>query len=443
MTGTTASSAATIGATASASDRYIPSRSTVGMDASSMKLCQNSDGSQWEPENKYEGILAANMFGVENVEDHRILVLKAKAPTTDNVHLSDLNVLYSYNALQLKKTKVNRVIPSDPYRILDAPGFLNDYYHNNLDWSSENVVAIALDSDVHLWNATTGETVTLSLPEDTQICSLKFDSSGQHVAVGLSDGIVEIWNVERQKKLRALRGHESKVNALAWAGFVLSSGAKDAEIHNHDVRKAEHLISRLNGHQGAVCGLEWNHDHTLLASGGNDNILNIWEHTNFASRKAKYRITDHCAAVRAVAWCPWQRNLLASGGGTSDRSIKFWNASTGKMLDEIKTDSQICSLQWGVNEREIVSTHGYSRNNIAVWKYPSLSCIGDLTGHQERVLASSVSPDGSVLLTASPDETLRFWKLWNVKKCNAPTSGTADGTSVGDWKDAAVKARLR
>jgi hypothetical protein len=26
------------------------------------------------------------------------------------------------------------------------------------------------------------------------------------------------------------------------------------------------------------------------------------------------------AAVKAIAWCPWQRNLLASGGGTADRA---------------------------------------------------------------------------------------------------------------------------
>lgn len=40
-----------------------------------------------------------------------------------------------------------------------------------------------------------------------------------------------------------------------------------------------------------------------------------------------------------------------------------------------------------------VSTHGYSQNQILVWKYPSLTQIAKLTGHSYRVLylASSFS----------------------------------------------------
>ena len=33
-----------------------------------------------------------------------------------------------------------------------------------------------------------------------------------------------------------------------------------------------------------------------------------------------------------------------------------------------------------------VSTHGYSQNQILVWKYPSLVQIAKLTGHSYRVL---------------------------------------------------------
>eukprot|EP01066_Platyproteum_vivax_P000517 Platyproteum_vivax@DN10578_c0_g1_i1.p1 len=420
-------------------DRFIPIRSSGSLDASSMKLTHSE--TQWEPENKFDGILAANMLGVENVEDQRILALKTKAPKPDHAKQSEMNVVYSYNSLELKKAKTNRVMPSEPYRILDAPGFENDYYNNTLDWSCHNMVAIALDSELHLWNATSGDTTNLNLDSEAHICSVKFDQTGSHVSVGLGDGSVEIWNVVKQKKLRVLRSHQSKVSALAWAGAILTTGGgKDTEIHNNDVRKPEPVIGKLKGHQGAICGLAWNSDHTLLASGGNDNMLNIWSLNNWDCQKPKYSLNDHCAAVRAVAWCPWQNNLLASGGGTSDRAIRFWNSSSGKLLDVIKTDSQICSLQWGQHDREIVSTHGYSRNHICVWKYPSLVCLGELTGHQERVLASAVSPDGTVLLSASPDETLRFWKLWSIKK-TAPATVSAQNSAI-DSKQKPI-ARLR
>ena len=63
-----------------------------------------------------------------------------------------------------------------------------------------------------------------------------------------------------------------------------------------------------------------------LASGGNDNLLMIWD---AAADRATHRITAHQAAVKALAWCPFQSNLLATGGGTADRTIKFHNTHTG------------------------------------------------------------------------------------------------------------------
>ena len=43
---------------------------------------------------------------------------------------------------------------------------------------------------------------------------------------------------------------------------------------------------------------------------------------------------------------------------------------------------------------EIVSTHGYSLNQIILWKYPNMQKIQTLTGHSCRVLYLSISPCG-------------------------------------------------
>ena len=39
----------------------------------------------------------------------------------------------------------------------------------------------------------------------------------------------------------------------------------------------------------------------------------------------------------------------------------------------------------------------------------------ELKGHQNRILYSAISPDGCILLTASPDETIRFWNINNIE----------------------------
>ena len=46
---------------------------------------------------------------------------------------------------------------------------------------------------------------------------------------------------------------------------------------------------------------------------------------------------------QALAWCPWQPNILATGGGTSDRHIRIWNVNSGSCVSALDTLSQVTS----------------------------------------------------------------------------------------------------
>ena len=54
-----------------------------------------------------------------------------------------------------------------------------------------------------------------------------------------------------------------------------------------------------------------------------------------------HRFKDHRAAVKALAWCPYQYEVLASGGGTNDGAIKLWNAQKGTCFSTIETKAQV------------------------------------------------------------------------------------------------------
>lgn len=45
-------------------------------------------------------------------------------------------------------------------------------------------------------------------------------------------------------------------------------------------------------------------------------------------------------------------------------------------------ESQVTGILWGEQERELLTAHGYSRNQLSLWKYPSLVKVGDLEGHE-------------------------------------------------------------
>ncbi len=224
---------------------------------------------------------------------------------------------------------------------------------------------------------------------------------------------IQVWDAERMQLVRNMKGHQGRVGSISWNGAVCTAGSKDGHILHHDVRMAEHVVRTLDEHQQEVCGLRWSPDGQQLASGANDNVLCIWD---ARADRPLHRLTQHVAAVKAVAWSPHQAHLLASGGGTADRMIRLWDTQTGACTQAVDSKSQVCSLQWSRTRKELYSSHGFSDNQISLWSFPGMVKITDLLGHTNRVLHMAQSPDGSSIVTAAADETMRFWRLSSADK---------------------------
>ena len=353
----------------------------------------------------------ANACGIST--GTRILQFKPAAPESSR----PIDLRSQYNRPLKPATsgaQFRRKVATAPERVLDAPGLLDDYYLNLLDWSSGNQVAIGLENSVYVWSAESGtvENLCESSP-DTYVSSVKWSDDGAYVAVGLGSGEVQIWDVEEKTKLRSMTGHDTRVGVMGWSKHTLSTGARSGMVFNHDVRIAQHKTAELVNHTSEVCGLEWRPDGSQLATGGNDNLVTIWDARSLSV--PKFSKTNHKAAVKALAWCPWQPNLLATGGGSYDRMIHYWNSTSGARVNSIDTGSQVTSLRWSPYHREIVSTSGFPDNSISLWSYPSLVRNVEIPAHESRVLHSCLSPDGTMLATAASDESLKFWRVFEKK----------------------------
>ncbi|KAI9803609.1 MAG: hypothetical protein M1825_001952 [Sarcosagium campestre] len=358
----------------------------------------------------------------------RILAFKPAPPESSK----PIDLRSQYNR-PLKPSKaaaaqLRRRVLTTPERVLDAPGLVDDYYLNLLDWSSSNQVAIGLERNVYVWSAETGTVnCLLETTPDTYISSVKWSGDGAYVGVGLGTGEVQIWDVEDGTKLRSMHGHDSRVGVMGWSKHLLSTGARSGLVYNHDVRVADHKVAELISHTSEVCGLEWRSDGAQLATGGNDNLVSIWDARSLAA--PKFTKTNHRAAIKALSWCPWQLNLLATGGGSNDRHIHFWNTTSGARTNSIDTGSQVTSLRWSPHYREIVSSSGFPDNSLSIWSYPTLVRNVEIPAHETRVLHSCLSPDGQMLATAAADESLKFWKLFEKKPGMANLSSREGGVN--------------
>lgn len=122
-------------------------------------------------------------------------------------------------------------------------------------------------------------------------------------------------------------------------------------------------------------------------------------HLRYVTRSAVLHTFPHSAAVKAMAFCPWQRGLLATGGGSNDRSINFWHTFSGARLATIDTAAQVTGLVWSLTRREIAATFGYAQPEhgvrIAVFGWPDCALKGKVVWQGEgRALGVVRYPGG-------------------------------------------------
>ncbi|OXB80159.1 UNVERIFIED_CONTAM: hypothetical protein H355_011617 [Colinus virginianus] len=271
----------------------------------------------------------------------------------------------------------------EPELRLHVAGLRNDYYLNILDWNLENLIAVALGSAAYIWNGRTLQGIEcIDLNSSSKyISSLAWIKEGTCLAIGTSDGEVQLWDIERKRRLRNMFGHLSVVGALSWNHYILSSGSRLGSIHHHDVRVAQHHIGTLCQNKQSICSLKWSLTNQLLASGSSDGTLNIWPGdpgVNVQSQPLK--TIPHSSAVKAMNWCPWQSNVLATGGGMKDGILRVWDINCEKLLQSAATDSQICSLLWLPKTSELMTGQGLPGNQMKIWEHPALINSSELYG---------------------------------------------------------------
>jgi cell division cycle protein 20 (cofactor of APC complex) len=254
--------------------------------------------------------MKANLFG-ETAD--RILPIRG---TPEQEHVGFARERGALKKLPLEPTARRSIaqtgirnVPQTPDRILDAPDLRCDFYLNLLDWSTKNMIAVALGETVYLWNASNGSIDTLCTHNEqgSYVSSLSWSQNGKHLAIGTGNNKVQLWDVETKRKDRTLfsagSGADSRVAALGWSpSGALSSGSRGGTIWHHDPRAQRHHISTMQGHTQEVCGLKWSPDGKYLASGGNDNLVNIYQPDGYGACRV---LTDYgVCGLEDPLFCP-------------------------------------------------------------------------------------------------------------------------------------------
>ncbi|KAK9469491.1 WD40-repeat-containing domain protein [Lipomyces arxii] len=332
---------------------------------------------------------------------------------------------------------LKRILSRAPYRVLDAPGLRDDFYTNLLAWSSTTgELAVGLGNQVYIWRETSGAVL---LPDmgDSPVACLSFAPNGKTLVIGRMDGTISCW-VMLLKVVAAEYTHNYGLCCITWRpalkdgteplfyecyigdeiGSILKFALSASGLPSDE--SALQITGQTKGHSQQICGIAFNPFGDQMAVGANDNTCTIWDvGPNGPATTPRYR-WDHRAAVKALAYCPWSPSLLATGGGSNDRTVRFWHTKSGSLVNSFTTNAQVTSLIWSVSSKEIAATFGYANPEhpirMALYSYPDCRPIIQIPWEEDlRCLYAVQSPGGGKICAAASDDTVRFYEFWDEK----------------------------
>ncbi len=204
------------------------------------------------------------------------------------------------------------------------------------------------------------------------------------------------------------RGHTNKINALAWSpdGKVIASGGNDQtiQIWESTSGKELHTFSK----EGKVSALAWSPDEKYLAWVSKGRTLHIWDADTGDFREFFVRRLSFFDGFLTVAWSPDSSCLAAGGPG---RTVEIWEAKTGKHLLTYKghkgffEGSAICGVAWSPNGEWIASV-GVDAT-VQVWQVTTAKLRCTYGGYESTSGGGIAwSPDGHYLASAGENAAI-------------------------------------
>ena len=311
-----------------------------------------------------------------------------------------------------------------------------------------------------------------SIPAFVSSLSIEWTPDGQKLAIGQKSGDVTIWNVSGDNSTRSittLKNDTTSTTTVAWNqdGSVLAAGHYDGIVEVWDTA-TDQLMRSIEGSSQWISGLILSPSGDKIASSSVQGTV-IWDTTTGSQI---FSLKD--SLIHPV-WSPDGDWIISAG--FLDPSIHVWEAKSGKVLSnfnslsswdrELSPDGKrlalgsaivdlptglpisrcqdcgiVNAVAWNSNGTKLAIGGGevmcfegsvYCQRDYGIRIIASIQASNltpNLLGkHEYSVVALAWHPDGTKLVSASWDDTVRIWDVQTGQLLNTFFGGKINGVS--------------
>jgi WD40 repeat protein len=165
-------------------------------------------------------------------------------------------------------------------------------------------------------------------------------------------------------------------------------------------------------------------------------LLELMPLPAIAEMKPLITLTGHTDKVLSVTFSPDGKRIVS---GSSDGTVKVWNAENGKVILTLKGHKdKVFSVAFSPDGKRIVSGGGVFQpemempvvGDVKLWDAETGKEIRSFEGHKRCVYSVALSPNGKRIASGSDDKTLKVWDADNGKEIFTLKGHVNEVTSV-------------